>query len=250
MKQKPPAFTIENDQMKVMIELISRSPRDLFLSEICRHHLALDRWKKSGRHLEIHSDTDEGVMPGTVTHNRAELERDAFGSARRTLRLINPLTSLEPVYSMAGSLKVLSIGPRTEMELIHLLGVGFNYQNIFALDLISSSPMIDAGDMHKMPYDDQAFDVTISSWVLGYSSDPQLAVDEMVRVTRSGGLVAIGVTYEPGSEDTGSDIVGCNFASAEDFKALIGQKLGTVHFQQSPRPGKKGGVMLIATINH
>jgi len=79
-------------------------------------------------------------MSGTITHNRKELEKDDFGSSRRTIRLLNPLSSLEPVYSFAAQLSVLSIGPRTEMEIFHLMGIGFSFKNIRAVDLISSSP--------------------------------------------------------------------------------------------------------------
>lgn len=245
---KAKQFIITKDQMLAMLGLVQKNPRDLFLSEECRRFLALDRWKKN-RHLRIHAEdeTGDGVMPGTVEHNRKELESDGFGSVRRTMRLINPLTSLEPVYSIAAQLKVLSIGPRTEMELLHLIGVGFTMPNIFALDLISSSPLIDTGDMHKLPYADGAFDVVISSWVLGYSSNPKLAVDEMVRVTADNGLLAVGMTYDPATEDTKTNITGCNYGTTEELKALIGPKLDRVHFEEDPR-GKKGGVMLVARI--
>lgn len=249
-EDKSKKFVVSSEQLKTMLGLVQKNPRDLLLSEECRRFLALDRWKKD-QHLRIHAEaeTGEAVMPGTVEHNRKELEVHGFGSVRRTLRLINPLTSLEPVYSFASKLRVLSIGPRTEMELLHLIGVGFQPQNIFALDLISSSPMIDTGDMHKLPYPDQHFDVVISSWVLGYSSDPKLATDEMVRVTHHGGLLAVGMTYDPATEQNKTAITGCNYATADALKELIGPKLDRVHFEEDPR-GNKGGVMLVARITH
>lgn len=249
MNERSSGMMITSDQLREMVNIVARSPADLLLSEGCRRYLALDRWQKD-RHLRIHSETDDGVMPGTVEHNRKELEKNSFGSARRTLRLINPLTSLEPVYSYASQLQVLSIGPRTEMELFHLMGVGFSLKNIRAVDLISSSPFIDTGDMHKLPYPDGSFHVAISSWVLGYSSDPQRAIDEMLRVTVEGGLIAIGLTYDPASDGAQSDIVGCNYGTADQLKGLIGAKLAQVHFEQNPAPGKNGAVMLIARITH
>jgi len=249
MNENPQGLTITSEQVQVMLGIVAKAPLDLLLSEGCRRYLALDRWQKD-RHLRVHSETGEGVMPGTVEHNRKELERDSFGSARRTLRLINPLTALEPVYSFASQLRVLSIGPRTEMELFHLLGAGFSFKNISAVDLISSSPFIDTGDMHKLPYPNGSFHVAISSWVLGYSSDPQRAIDEMLRVTVHDGLIAIGLTYDPASDDAQSDIVGCNYGTADQIKALIGAKLAYVHFEQNPPPGQKGAVMLIARIKH
>jgi len=241
-------FSLTADQVNAMLAYLAKAPRELLLSEECRRLLAHDRWSKNG-HLRIHEDVDSGVMPGTVEHNRRELEQALFGSSRRTLRLINPLSALEPIYSFAGQLKVLSIGPRTEMELFHLMGVGFSPKNIHAVDLIASSPLMDTGDMHKLPYPDQSFHVVISSWVLGYSRNPQLATDEMLRVTAHGGLAAIGLTYDPASDNAPSAIVGCNYGTADELKGLFGPKLGKVHFEQD-MGGKKGPVMLIATVNH
>lgn len=253
MDDRQKGLMVTPDQMQQMVGIVAKRPVDLLLSEGCRKFLALDRWQKSDRHLRVHAETDQGVMPGTITHNRKELEKDDFGSSRRTLRLINPLSSLEPVFSQAGQLKVLSIGPRTEMEIFHLMAVGFNFANIHAVDLISSSPLIDTGDMHKLPYPDAMFDVVISSWVLGYSNEPQKAVDEMVRVCRPGGLAAIGLTYEPGItrgvvKEAPTDIVGSNYGSVEELKQLFGAHLDRVLFQQDPGKAQRGGVMMIASV--
>jgi hypothetical protein len=252
MDEKQQGLVLTADQVNAMLKIVQKNPRDLLLSEGCRKFLALDRWQKSDRHLRVHSDTDEGVMPGTITHNRKELEKDDFGSSRRTLRLLNPLSSLEPVFSLAGKLKVLSIGPRTEMEIFHLMAIGFALPNIHAVDLIACSPLIDTGDMHKLPYPDRMFDVVISSWVIGYSNTPQKAIDEMVRVCKPGALVAIGLTYEPTIErgvveHAPTDIVGSNYGSSGELQTLLGPNLGRVYFEQD-LDGGKGGVMLIASV--
>lgn len=244
-------LVITNDQLQAMVNIVAKRPIDLLLSESCRKFLALDRWKKN-RHLRVHGELADGVMPGTITHNRKELENDDFGSSRRTLRLLNPLSSLEPVFSNAANLKVLSIGPRTEMELLHLMAIGFPLPNIHAVDLIASSPLIDTGDMHSLPYPDQMFDVVISSWVIGYSKEPQKAIDEMVRVAKNGALVAIGLTYEPSIErgvveNAPTDIVGSNYGSAGELQGLLGKNLGRVFFEQD-FGGGRGGVMLIASV--
>ncbi|TAL00181.1 MAG: SAM-dependent methyltransferase [Rhodospirillaceae bacterium] len=249
---------ISGEQFKTMIEIISRNPVELLHSEECRKYLATDRWEKGAHHMDVHGKTDAGVMPGTVAHNRRELEQGLFGSSKRTGRLINPLRSLEPVYSRAAKLKVLSIGPRTEMEVFNLLAAGFQIQNIVAIDLISSSPLIDTGDMHQMPYADRTFDVVISSWVLSYSSEPQRAVDEMIRVCADGGMVALGITYEPAlgtgvvvDAETATAITGSNYASAAQLKELIGARLDRTYFEQDPdAPDRTGAVMLIARIKH
>jgi SAM-dependent methyltransferase len=253
---RPESIKISQAQFDAMISILLKNPTDLFLSEACRQYFALDRWQSSSKTLQFHDELSEGTMPGTIAHNRREVEMDAFGSTRRTGRLINPLSSLEPVYSHSHKLKALSIGPRTEMELLHLMGIGFQIQNIRALDLISSSPFIDAGDMHSLPYDDRSFDVVISGWAIAYSNRPQRAVDEMIRVCADGGLIAIGITFDAANDEgvratarNENDIEGTNFRKVSDFEKLIGRSLHRVLFQQEPA-GRKGPVMIIAQIKH
>lgn len=241
-----------------MVNTIIKNPSELMLSPACRQYLANDRWMRSGQKLQIFETLDEGVMPGTIAHNRRELEEHGFGSATRTARLINPLSALDPVFGAAAQLKVLSIGPRTEMELLHLVAIGFKPENIKAVDLVSSSPWIDLADMHHLPYPDKAFHVVISSWVLNYSKDPQRAIDEMIRVTCNQGLNAIGLTYAPeygsnyiADQPGKADIVGSMQRSVDDLIKLMGGKLDRVLFQQDPvKDETKGPVMLIARIKH
>jgi SAM-dependent methyltransferase len=51
----------------------------------------------------------------------------------------------------------------------------------------------DQGDAMALPYDDRAFDATLSLLVLNFVSDPRRAIQEMKRVTRPGGVVAASV---------------------------------------------------------
>ena len=241
------SITISGAQWYEMQNILSRSPADVFLSWQCRQFIARDRWRKTPQNLKIHHSASTGVMPGTVRHNSTEVMTDTFGSARRSQRLLNPLSALDPVFAGAHDLHVLSIGPRTCMELFHLMALGFRPENIKALDLISSDPMIETGDMHAMPYPDESFDVTISSWVLNYSSTPQTAVDEMVRVTKPHGLMAIGVTYAPQDQQPDPTIMGSMQRSAEDLIRLMGPRIEQIHFQATPPDDNvKGPVMLIA----
>jgi hypothetical protein len=251
-------IAISVDNYNAMLELLQKNPSDLFLSEACRRYFAMARWTDHGKQVRIFETPSTGVMPGTVARNRRELEEDAFVSSRRTQRLIGPLSALEPIFSAPHVLKALSIGPRTEMELLHLVGIGFLTKNIRAVDLISSSPLMDLGDMHNLPYGNQEFHVVISGWVLTYSKTPERAVREMVRVCRPGGLIAIGVSSAPGyptgyiaGQTDEAEIVGSMFKSAADFVAMIGSNLECVHFQQDARAGDATSpVMLIARIRH
>lgn len=243
-------------QIDEMVRLLKKYPRELLLSPMCRQYLARARFEKIKRAVTVHEDTSAGVMPGTVAHNKIQIDDGTFASSARTARLINPIASLDSVYFHAGRLQVLSIGPRTEMELMHLVAVGFQPENISAVDLISTSPWIDLGDMHALPYADRAFDVTISSWVLGYSRDPQKAVDEMVRVTKDGGIIAIGCTYNADARNVDykgeqDKIVGTIFRHVEQYRALIGPALSRIHFQEEPEADHiSGAVMIVGRIRH
>jgi SAM-dependent methyltransferase len=251
-------ISINENQLQEMLTLLKGNITDLFLSEACRRSFAMSRWAKHGKQIRIFDDSSTGVMPGTVAHNRREIEHDAFGASRRTQRLIGPLSGLEPVYSFSDRLRALSIGPRTEMELLHLVGIGFRTENIRAVDLIASSPLMDLGDMHNLPYGDREFDVVISGWVLTYSKTPERAVREMVRVCKSGGLIAIGVSACPeypagyiADPKDEAEIVGSMFTRASDFTKIIGSNLECVHFQQDARSTEiTTPVMLIARIRH
>jgi len=239
-------------------KLIQANIAEVLQIESCRRYLARTRWEEAGKPLTVFEDTTNGVMPGTVAHNRRELEEEIFGSSKRTQRLIGPLSALDPVYGSAAKLSALSIGPRTEMELLHLVGIGFHPENLRAVDLISSSPLMDLGDMHNLPYEDRSFDVVISGWVLTYSKDPQKAVSEMVRVCKHRGLIAIGVTYDPtysahyiANPTDEKEIVGSMHRSVDHIAKMIGPKLERICFQQDPVADQiKGPVMLIARINH
>ena len=116
-------------------------------------------------------------------------------SAPRSHILIRPLTSVGWVSRHMRNLRVLSIGPRVEGEIFNIIGHGFLKRNITALDLFSYSPLIEVGDMHDMTFEDESFDVVICGWVLGYSNDRQAAANEILRVTKPGGLISIGNAY-------------------------------------------------------
>ena len=126
-----------------------------------------------------------------------------------------------------------------------------------AVDLISSSPLIETGDMHNLRHADHSFDVVISSWVLNYSSNPQRAIDEMVRVCKRGGIVAIGLTYNPevavispNGVSNREAIVGSMHKSVAELKSRFGSKLDRVYFQYEPDDlGKKAPLMLVARLS-
>jgi SAM-dependent methyltransferase len=168
-----------------LVRLIICTPRYVFL------YLILRRKKFA-------ADITDGVSKYTIEHNirgMGEL------SAPRSHLLIRPLISIDHVAKNARNLKVLSVGPRVEGEIYNLIGYGFSSKNVLGLDLFSYSPYITVGNMHAMEFPDGHFDVVISGWVLGYSDTKQKCADEMLRVTKKGGVIALGNSFSRRTED-------------------------------------------------
>jgi SAM-dependent methyltransferase len=129
----------------------------------------------------------------TLSHNLSAFEHIKVDfSMRRMSMLLHAISAVELVNMCS---RVLVIGPRTESDILTLYGWGLH--NVTGLDLISYSPYILIGDMHDMSFDNDSFDVVICGWTLSYSTSPQRALDEMVRVLKNGGLLAIGVEFMP-----------------------------------------------------
>lgn len=139
----------------------------------------------------------------TIRHNLAGVYNDP--SSARSARLIRPLSVIEHFRPLSlinrhqgaltdidveNSCKILSIGPRTEAEILMLWSYGFKLENISAVDLISYSPLIELADMHSLPYPDNSFDVIISSCTLVYSIKVVQAIDEIKRVAKPGATFA------------------------------------------------------------
>ena len=124
----------------------------------------------------------------TVKHNMKSLRQ----CNKRMEMIIKPISVIEKVKHNA---RILVIGPRNENDLFLLFGNGFDWENIYGLDLISYSPRIKLGDMHSIPFEENFFDAVICGWTLSYSAQPQAAADEILRIIKSGGTIGIGVEY-------------------------------------------------------
>lgn len=173
-----------------------------------RHFVALTRYfyfVHVRKRLRTFDPVSGAVASNTIWHNLKGLQ-DL--SNARSNRLILPLSSIETYRDLSSintlydldylcEAKVLSVGPRTEGEILNLFARGFLPGKVRGLDLISYSPWIDLGDMHAMPYADDAWDIVILSAVLAYSDDPLRAAHEVVRVVKNGGLVALESEYDP-----------------------------------------------------
>ncbi len=138
-------------------------------------------------------------------------------SGAATMNLVlYPLAALAP-----STAKVLIVGPRTEDDIFLSKALGF--ADTRGLDLFSYSPLIELGDMHNLPYEAASFDVIVLGWVIAYSGDPQLALEQCKRVLRPGGFLAIGWEWVP-DHDKGRNlhIRGNPVNDVQDYADLVG----------------------------
>ena len=56
---------------------------------------------------------------------------------------------------------------------------------------LGKAAQFDIGNIYQLPYDSDAFDFSIAQVVLCHLSEPERALDELIRVTRPGGCVAV-----------------------------------------------------------
>lgn len=205
---------------------------DLFHVPMVRRMITASRLKSvKPEGFEICKKRNRSVVADTVSYNKQQLLK--LAALERPRFLIDVLTSIYYVFEHIGEMKVLCVGPRTESEIFMLMAAGFKSGNIQGLDLISYSDFVDVGDMHDMLYEDDSFDIVILGWVLGYSKDCQRVADEVVRVTKPGGYVAVGVERTPdrGKPQDGSLRDATYFETTAEIEALFEGHVASVLFR-------------------
>lgn len=177
----------------------------------------------------------ENAFKVTVKHN----VNGILQVNNRMNLLLYPVSIIESVPKNA---RILVIGPRNENDIYSLIGLGFNKKNIMGCDLISYSNKIVLGDMHALPFNNNEFDVVICGWTLSYSATPAKAADEMKRVLKPGGILAIGVEYSTLTSDDAKKVEKGGYSiqefdrlaervnSVDAIKQLIGAELDHVYF--------------------
>lgn len=191
------------------------------------------------------------VSKHTVAHNLKGL-RDL--AVTRSMYLIRPLSTVE---RLAPDCDLLVVGPRTEGELLALIGYGFDRRHMTAVDLITYSPWVDAGDLHNLPYEDNSFDAVMLGWVLAYSDAPTAAAKEILRVARDGAVVACGVEWNPMGDEALEQRHGYapgaqeRLTSTEAILALFGDAVGDVLVREDVPPthvDRIGAIVVVFTV--
>lgn len=169
--------------------------------------------------------------------------RSLYGANNRMNLLTYPLSVIETV---GPDSKILVVGPRNENDLFSLVGLGYKSENIHGLDLISYSEWITLGDMHSIPFEDGMFDAVLCGWTLSYSTNPKKAAQEMLRVTKPGGVIGVGVEYSELTVDDEKALLGYELQefdklqrrlnSTADLKAIFEGHIDSVYFEHdAPR---------------
>jgi len=176
----------------------------------------------------------------TLEHNLKGIQ--SFDIHRMDL-LIKPISVLE---FLDKDSRILVIGPRNEGDILKLIGHGFKRQYIRGLDLISYSPMIDIGDMHKTSYQDNSFDIILIGWTLAYSKEPKIVAQEMLRIADNGCVIGIGheftnMTYDDEVKLSGYAIVEKDWKrinSTKEILKLFGDNIDEIYFNHDA-PSKR-----------
>ena len=138
------------------------------------------------RHYETLTTTDEYLAAHIQHHSKVRW----WHGYHRVFNLVSHFHPTRP----PNTLKILSIGPRTEIEFYYLwLFFGFSWKNIWGADLVSTNPQILCADMsRKLPFEDNSFDVIVACHALEKSRDPKRTRDEIWRVAKPGAKVLVG----------------------------------------------------------
>ncbi len=86
---------------------------------------------------------------------------------------------------------ILSCGPRYESELFGFRSLGFKWKNIYAIDIFTYSSKIKLGDIHSINFSQNKFDFIVCGWVIAYSAEPEVAIQQMQKVVKTGGKVIL-----------------------------------------------------------
>ena len=208
--------------MKLLSKIFNSLITDLYKIDILRTTIVIIRFiflfhirKKIKYYIDPNKKIDDhiivpredGSKKTVITHNMRFIEN--FFDFRKTFRRFNgsktkqisfPLMSID--YLNFERDKVLSVGPRNEGELFQIRSMGFKWQNIYGIDLLSYSNLVTLGDIHNSKYMDNFFNVILCGWVITYSTNYEKILDELLRIVKNKGIISIGFSYNPNEDSS------------------------------------------------
>jgi hypothetical protein len=244
---KHPYELVDRDTLLSLRQYVGNFPDQLLQVSAARQVIARERAKVLLNRSGVKRVAADGAH---VAHNTVDYNIDGARTAAdldRPAIMTNVVMGIEWIRQNVKSLDVLSIGPRSEIEIFALMGAGFSPERIRAVDLFSYSPYVDVGDMHALPYEASAFDIVFLGWVLSYSKDQSVVARELLRVCRDGALIVLAGDYSDDSR------VGATFKkeathmqSCDQLLALFPGHVGRVYFRHDPEPERN--VWMVMTV--
>ncbi len=158
------------------------------------------------------------------------------------------LLSVEEIKGKRKSLKILYIGARTEAEILAMAKFGFNIHNIRAIDLYTYSSLIQLGDMHSIPFEDNSFDLVIMTHCIAYSEAPKKAYSEAIRVTNSTGHLMFSVSTIKGQKTNAENIPRTGAKNIMSFENYLDELNSLGHTEKIHKLQDKSNTMKIGVV--
>lgn len=236
MDPKDP-FSFVSDEMLRYLDACFRGyhRNELLQIRLVRQVLARERMKHflAEGAIRRYQGDEKSVAASTVDYNiegaisAADLDRPSM--------MFDVVRAIERVHRNIDKLDVLSIGPRSEIEIFAMMAAGFNPARTTAVDLFSYSPYVELGDMHRMSYPDNSFDIIFLGWVLSYSRDQAGVARELMRVARDRAIIVLAGDYSDDTRDRPTfKNETTHMQNCDQVLALFGDRVGKVYFRHDP----------------
>lgn len=239
---------------ETIADIRSRLPADrsmMLQMQYSRQAIARDRADYLLNHgaLKKFGGADSSIAHNTLEYNLSAFEPGNAPHMDRPLALMHAILLIERVARNKEQLSVLTIGPRSEYEILALHAAGFAKDKTRGLDLFSYSPFIDVGDMHALPYANGKFDVILLSFALCYSKNQGVVAGEIMRVARDRAIIAIGDEYKDESSGQNRQNVFRNEAtyvnSCDHILDLFRGRVKAVFVRHGPEPPDYSAVITV-----